>query len=150
VSHEKIGDVLVAQGDGASALDAYRKSLAITKALAAHDPANTQWQRDLSVSHDRIGDVLVAQGDGAGALDAHRKGLASAEALAARDPAKSQWQVDVAVLCVKLGTLDYGQSVDEWVGYLRHSKEILLKLRSRGELANQSGSIDRVVGRAAR
>ena len=62
--------MLVAQGDGAGALAAYRKALAIREALAAHDPANTEWQRDLSVSHNKIGDVLVTQGDGAGALAA--------------------------------------------------------------------------------
>ena len=55
------------------ALAAYRKGLAIREALAARDPANTEWQRDLSVSHDKIGDVLVAQGDGPGALAAYRK-----------------------------------------------------------------------------
>ena len=46
-------------------LAAYRKSLAIAETLARRDPANTEWQRDLSVSHNKIGDVLVAQGDGA-------------------------------------------------------------------------------------
>jgi len=60
--------VLVAQGDSAGALAAFRRGLAIAEALAARDRANTQWQRDLPISHDRIGDVLVAQGDGAGAL----------------------------------------------------------------------------------
>ena len=40
------------------------------RALAGRDPANTQWQRDLSVSHERIGNVLVAQGDGAAAREA--------------------------------------------------------------------------------
>ena len=57
-------DVLVAQGDGPGAQAAYQAGLAIAEGLAKRDPANTQWQRDLSVSHDRIGDVLVAQGDG--------------------------------------------------------------------------------------
>ena len=70
------------------------------------DPANTQWQRDLSVSHDRIGDVLVAQGDGPEALAAYRKGLDIREALAARDPANTEWQTDVAVSCAKLGALE--------------------------------------------
>ena len=46
------------------ALTAYRKSLGITEALAALDPANALWQRDLSARHNRIGNVLVAQGDG--------------------------------------------------------------------------------------
>ena len=97
MSHKKIGDVLVAQGDGPGALAAYRKGLAIGEALAARDPANTEWQRDLSVSHERIGDVLVAQGDGPGALAAYRKGLAIREALAARDPANTEWQRDLSV-----------------------------------------------------
>jgi hypothetical protein len=63
VSHNRIGDVLVAQGDLVAALTAFRKSLAIAEALAGRDAANTQWQRDLSISHNRIGDVRVAQGD---------------------------------------------------------------------------------------
>ena len=55
---------------------AYRRGARdLPRTLAARDPANTQWQRDLSVSHDRIGDVLVAQGDGPGALAAFRTGL---------------------------------------------------------------------------
>ena len=66
---DRIGDVLLAQGDRAGALAAYRKGLAIAEKLAARDPANTDWQRDLSVSHNKIGDVLVAQGDGEGALE---------------------------------------------------------------------------------
>ena len=44
------------------------------EALAARDPANTEWQSGLSISHDRIGKVLLAQGDGPGALATFRKG----------------------------------------------------------------------------
>jgi hypothetical protein len=40
----------------------YRGGLAIAERLAAADPSNTQWQRDLLVSYERIGSVLVAQG----------------------------------------------------------------------------------------
>ena len=50
ISQNKIGDVLVAQGDGPGALVAYRRGLAIREALAARDPANTQWQTDVAVS----------------------------------------------------------------------------------------------------
>ncbi len=103
VSHERIGNVLVAQGDGAGALKAYRASLAIREALAGRDPANTEWQRDLSVSHNKIGDVLVAQGDGAGALKAYRASLAIREALAGRDPANTGWQRDLSVSHNKIG-----------------------------------------------
>ncbi len=37
--------------------------------LAAADPGNAGWQRDLSVSLNKIGDVRQAQGDLAGALE---------------------------------------------------------------------------------
>ncbi|BAU89633.1 hypothetical protein MPPM_1028 [Methylorubrum populi] len=103
VSHERIGDVLVAQGDGPGALAAYRASLAIDETLAVRDPANTQWQRDLSVSHNKIGDVLVAQGDGPGGLAAYRAALAIRETLAARDPANTQWQRDLSVSHNRIG-----------------------------------------------
>ena len=45
----------MAQGDGPGALAAYRHSLAIAEALAARDPANTQWQTDLVVSCAKLG-----------------------------------------------------------------------------------------------
>jgi predicted negative regulator of RcsB-dependent stress response len=97
------GDVLVAQGDGPGALAAYQASLAIAEGLAKHDPANTQWQRDLSVSHERIGDVLVAQGDGPGALAAYQAGLTIREGLAKRDQANTEWQRDLSVSYNKIG-----------------------------------------------
>lgn len=103
VSHNKIGDILLAQGDGPGALAAYRKTEAIAEALVVRDPANTAWRRDLSVSHNKIGNVLLAQGDGPGALAAYRKSLAIREALAVRDPANSAWQHDLAVSHERIG-----------------------------------------------
>jgi hypothetical protein len=55
ISNEKIGNALLALGDGPGALAAYRKSLAIAEALATRDPANTQWQTDLVVSCAKLG-----------------------------------------------------------------------------------------------
>ena len=95
--------MLVAQGDRAGALAAYRKGLDIVERWPTRDPANTEWQRDLSVSHDKIGDVLVAQGDRAGALAAYRESLNIREALAARDPANTEWQRDLSVSHDKIG-----------------------------------------------
>jgi hypothetical protein len=68
---EKIGDVLLSQGDVLGALAAHQAGLAIREDLVAHDPVNMDWQRDLLVSHDRIGVVLAALGDGPGAQAAH-------------------------------------------------------------------------------
>jgi hypothetical protein len=43
------------------ATQAYRDSLAIAKKLAAGDPSNTQWQRDLSVSYWKFADLAEKQ-----------------------------------------------------------------------------------------
>ncbi len=75
VSHNKIGDVQVAQGDLPAALTSFQASLASVERLAEADPGNAGWQRDLSVSHDRIGDVQVAQGDLPAALTSYRASL---------------------------------------------------------------------------
>jgi tetratricopeptide (TPR) repeat protein len=99
------GDVLVSQGDGPGALAAYQAGLTIAEGLAKRDPANTQWQRDLSVSHNKMGDVLVAQGDGPGALAAYQAGLTIAEGLAKRDPANTEWQRDLSVSHNKMGNV---------------------------------------------
>ncbi|MGZ8366749.1 MAG: hypothetical protein ACXW37_10260 [Nitrospira sp.] len=47
--------VEAAQGDGPSALAAYRRGLAIRDALAARDSANVQWQIDVAVSCAKFG-----------------------------------------------------------------------------------------------
>ena len=59
VSHDRIGNVLIAQGNLPAALDAYRADLAIAEQLAKSDPSNAGWRRDLSVSQEKIGNVLV-------------------------------------------------------------------------------------------
>ena len=41
---------------------AYQAALAIAQRLAAADPGNAGWQRDLSVSHNKIGNLAVAAG----------------------------------------------------------------------------------------
>ena len=110
--------------------------------MALRDPANTEWQRDLSISHDRMGDVLVAQGDGSGALATHRTGLQIAEALALRDPANTQWQTDVAISCAKLGGLVDGQTTDVRRDHLLRGREILTKLESEGRLQPNQNWID--------
>ena len=65
--------------------------------LAARDPGNAGWARDVSVSLDRVGDVRVAQGDLAGALAAYEESLTIARDLAARDPGNTGWARDVSV-----------------------------------------------------
>ena len=97
VSYNKIGDVLVAQGNLPEALKSYRDGLAIGERLAKADPGNAGWQRDLSVSYNKVGDVLVAQGNLPEALKSYRDSLAISERLAKADPGNAGWQRDLSV-----------------------------------------------------
>ncbi len=99
-----MGDLL-AKGDLAGALKAYQQDLAIAQKLAAQDPGNAGWQRDLSVSFNKIGDVQSAQGDLGGALEAYQASLAIRQKLAAQDPGNAEWQRDLIVSHWKLADL---------------------------------------------
>ena len=103
VSHLKIGDVLIAQGNLPEAQKTYRDGLAIADQLAKSDPDNADWQRDLSVSYNNIGDVLVAQGDLLEALKSYRDGRAIADRLAKSDPGNAYWQRDLSVSYTNIG-----------------------------------------------
>ena len=95
--------MLVAQGDLAGALEVLPRQPRDRRPLAASDPGNAGWQRDLSVSLNKVGDVLVAQGDLAGALKSYRDGLAIADRLAKSDPGNAGWQRDLSVSLNKVG-----------------------------------------------
>ena len=63
ISNERIGDVLMAQGDLSGALRSYEAKNTIIERLAKADSGNTGWQRDLSVvPNERLGDIYVGQG----------------------------------------------------------------------------------------
>ena len=93
-----------AQGNLDDALTAYEDSLDISEKLAAQDPSNAGWQRDLSVSYDKIGDVQSARGNLDGrAQGLRRTSLAIREKLAAQDPSNTGWQRDLSVSFNKIG-----------------------------------------------
>jgi hypothetical protein len=83
VSYEKVGDVLVSQGDLSGALKFYRDSLAIRERLAKADPGNAGWQTDVVASNQR----LASAGDDAvrrwTLIVATLRGLAAANKLTA-------------------------------------------------------------------
>jgi predicted negative regulator of RcsB-dependent stress response len=92
VRYERIGDVRGVEGDRKGAREAHQKALAIRERLAAQDPGNAGWQRDVSVSYNKIGDVRLNEGDRKGALAAYEKALAIRERLVAQDPSNALWQ----------------------------------------------------------
>ena len=74
VSHERIGDVQVAQGNLPAALTSFQASLGIRERLAKADPGNAGWQRDLALSFGNVAMIDAQQGAGEKALGAFRQG----------------------------------------------------------------------------
>jgi tetratricopeptide (TPR) repeat protein len=129
VSQNKIGDVLVDQGNLPAALDSFRASHAIFERLAQADPGNAGWQRDVSVSHEKIGDVLVAQGNLPAALDSFRASLKIRERLAQADPGNAGWQRDLIVSFVRLSEVTGDKT------YAGKALDLALRMQQRGILA---------------
>jgi tetratricopeptide (TPR) repeat protein len=105
IANNLLGDVLCDLASLPGALEAYRASLAIRQRLAAQDPANAVWQRELSVSQDNVASVLHYQGDLPGALEAYRASLAIAQRLAAQDPTNARWQRELSVSQEKVSSV---------------------------------------------
>ena len=101
----ELGDARALDGQSNDAQVSYRAAHTIAETLAARDPANTQWQRDLSVCHNKIGDVLLLQGDGPRALASFLQGHAIAAALADHDPANTGWQRGLSVSYERIGEI---------------------------------------------
>src|SRR5205814_1336552 len=57
------GDYHVRVGEAPRAREQYERALERCRHLSEQEPANTAWQRDLSVSNSKLGAVLLAQGN---------------------------------------------------------------------------------------
>src|SRR5690349_15075832 len=86
------GDVALAAGGRETARDDFQHALDIAKKLAADDPGNAVWQRDLGVVYSRIGDVALAAGERETARDAFQHALDIFKKLTADDPGNAVWQ----------------------------------------------------------
>ena len=86
MSHNKVGDVQVEQGNLPAALESFRASLAIAGRLTKADPGNAGWQRDLALSHGRVAIALTSGGANGDALTAFRHGRSIIAALAEQSP----------------------------------------------------------------
>ena len=84
----------------------YEEARRLALHLTAHDPGNTEWQRDLSVYHERLGDVAVAQGRLDEAARAYGDALAIRKKLAAGDPGNTRWQRDLSYSLFQISRLD--------------------------------------------
>jgi tetratricopeptide (TPR) repeat protein len=85
-----------AEGNLDAALKAYEDSLAIAEKLAAQDPSNSGWQRDLIVSNVKLAEVAEKAGKGAVARGQYQAALEIAVALrdAGRLAPVDAWMVE--------------------------------------------------------
>lgn len=74
----------------------YRSGLAIAERLAASDPGNAGWQRDLSVSQEKIGYLAAKRGDRLAAGEAYGRARDILTRLTALDPSNATWRKDLA------------------------------------------------------
>ncbi|HSZ76872.1 MAG TPA: hypothetical protein VK775_05705, partial [Chthoniobacterales bacterium] len=130
-------------------LSSYKQALEIAQKLAARDPANTEWQHDLSISYDRIGNVQNAKDDLTSALSSYKQDLEIVQKLAARDPANAQWKTDLVISLWKLASILEHQGTPQkreaGVNYQR-ALEILRPLAVENRLtAEQKTWISRLV-----
>ena len=102
-----------------------RKALAISRRLAASNPDNAFWRRDIPVRLGGVGDAKLRTGDTEGAMAAYQEMLAAARTLAKTDPGNKALQRDVSVSLnkigdVKLKTGDVAGALDAYQRRPRH------------------------------
>jgi hypothetical protein len=105
VSHDRIGDVLLAKGKAADALVAYRRGLEIAEAAADAEPSRTGWQRDLAVSYHKVGSLEALGGNDSEARDLLERGRAIIARLDRIAAHQAQWRSDLAKFDQALGNL---------------------------------------------
>jgi serine/threonine protein kinase/tetratricopeptide (TPR) repeat protein len=123
------GDRLQAQGDLNGAKSKFQQSVEVAEKVVKQAPADTTWQRNLSVIYGRLGLVEFLQGDLTGAKGQSQPALQIALKLATLDPSNSLWQHDLIVSYNRLGTVLLAQGdLSGANGQFQRSLEIALKV----------------------
>ncbi|MGH7262221.1 MAG: hypothetical protein ACREI9_16415, partial [Nitrospiraceae bacterium] len=91
------------QGDEARRL--FTQALTIAQGLADAEPANTTYQRDLSISYNKLADLAVAAGQGDEARRLFTQALTIAQGLADAEPANTTYQRDLSISYERLAVL---------------------------------------------
>jgi tetratricopeptide (TPR) repeat protein len=84
-THFYLGDLHVLLGNLNAAIEEFRMGEALAAALAARDPANTQWQRDVAVSCSKLGSLAHGQ-----TIEARREYLVRGREILARLKAQNR------------------------------------------------------------
>ncbi|MER8413703.1 caspase family protein [Mesorhizobium sp. M1342] len=105
VSHIKLGNVKLAQGDLPEALENYRTARTMLRDLTAAEPDRLPWFGDFAMVDDKIGNVLVTQGDLASAAQVYQESLSIKKQLADNEPERAELQRDLTITYDEIGGL---------------------------------------------
>ncbi len=101
----QLAEIAAGRGRISEAVRLYQQAVAIDEHLAQVDPANTEFQRNLSVSYDKLANLARAAGDTPEAARLYQQALAIDEHLAQVDPANTEFQRNLSVSYDKLANL---------------------------------------------
>ncbi|MBB5868637.1 tetratricopeptide (TPR) repeat protein [Allocatelliglobosispora scoriae] len=135
--------------------------LRLTRSRASADPADIEYQRDLSIALNRLGDLARAAGDMVTARASYTESLTMARRLTAADPTNIQYQRDLSVSLTKLGDLARaaGDMVTARTSYtesltidrqltaadptnIQYQRDLSISMNKLGDLAQAAGDID--------
>ena len=124
-----LGRILEKEGHREEALGEYQSFKRIMESLTESDPANTDWQRDLSVSHNLLGRVYQAQWWLKEALAEYQSFKQIMESLTVRDPTNTAWQRDLSTSHRYVGNVYWGQErLEEALAEYQMGKHIIESL----------------------
>jgi tetratricopeptide (TPR) repeat protein len=103
---ERIGDVVLAQGDVKGAVRNYGEALEIVRRLAEADPSHAERARDVAISLSKLASVADARGDAGEALKKCREARQIFAGLAEKSPGWKTLQRDIAFIDARIAELE--------------------------------------------
>lgn len=105
ISHIKLANIKMAQGDLPTSLENYEAARGMLQALTASMPDKKDWLGDLAMANDKIGNVLATQGDVGAAAQAYRESLSIKQKLADAEPDSAYRLRDLTISYDEIGDL---------------------------------------------
>ncbi|MCU1245730.1 MAG: hypothetical protein JWN02_1640 [Acidobacteria bacterium] len=101
---DQLGDVRMAQGKQAEALDAFQRSLVLSQLAVQRDPRSAEAELARATSHYWIGYVSLERGDNGGALMHFQAYLDAAQRLHQRYPSEQKYRTEIAYAHANVGS----------------------------------------------
>jgi tetratricopeptide (TPR) repeat protein len=129
LAYQAIADARINHQPASVTVALHKQAESVFRHLTTSDPANTVWQRDLTVTLDNLGDMAMTQGDLNEAFRCYNESKSICEHLASSDPDNASRQRDLSVSLIQLGDLAMERGdLAEAFHYFTQDKEIAERL----------------------